>query len=392
MATVLLVIVYITFISLGLPDAVLGAGWPVMQAEFGTPYSLAGIAHFMIAGGTIVSSLFTGHVVGRFGTGKVTAFSVTLTAIALAGFSIAPSFAWLLLAAIPLGLGAGAVDAGLNAFVAAHYESRHMSWLHCFWGVGAFGGPLILSMFLSRGVSWRTGYRTIGILQAALMVVLVAAIPLWAKVRVHKTGDAPHTGAPPRPFFFPFRLRGFPWTLATFLFYCGIESTMGLWGGSFLFRVKEFDAASAARWVSIYYASITIGRFITGFATYHVSNAALIRAGTLTIVTGILLMLAPVPGPFTLAGFVFLGMGCAPIFPCLLHETPIRFGKDHAATLMGFQMAVAYVGSTLLPPLFGFIASSTTLALLPAVLLTYACLMGFGSERVRWLCRRDGGA
>ncbi len=385
MATLLLILIYVAFISLGLPDAMLGAGWPTMQSNLGVSYGFAGILHMIIAGGTIVSSAFAGRVLGKFGTGKVTAFSVGLTAVALFGFSCRFSFGWLLLAAIPLGLGAGAVDAGLNAFVASHYESRHMSWLHCFWGVGALAGPLVLSAFLWRGNSWRLGYLTIAVFQTILVVVLVTAIPLWAKVCSRIPADPQQSGPLHQPFARLLALKGVKWTLATFLFYCGIEATIGLWGGSFLFKVKGLGAASAALCSSICYASITLGRFLTGFLTLRVPNATLIRAGALIVLAGVALMLVPGPLALSLAGFVLAGLGCAPIFPCLLHETPARFGEKNAQALMGLQMAIAYVGLTFLPPLFGFLAASTSLALLPVVLSAYACVLFTGTERTRRL-------
>lgn len=391
MATLLLILIYVAFISLGLPDALLGAGWPVMQAEFAVPYGFAGLASMTISGGTILSSVFSSRVLRRFGTGRVTAVSVGLTAFALLGFALSPSFWFLLLAAIPLGLGAGAVDSGLNAFVAQQYESRHMSWLHSFWGVGALTGPLLLSALLRQGTSWRSGYLSIAILQVGLVALLILAIPLWARVQgksrealagAGKAG-APEPPAPHQPLFFPLRIRGVRLALATFLLYCGIESTMGLWGGSFLFRTKGLAPAQAATWVSTFYASITLGRFLTGFVSYRLSNPKLIRIGGLTILTGVGLLLIPLPLPLTLAGFVLIGLGCAPIFPCMLHETPVRFGADHAQAIMGFQMAVAYIGATFLPPLFGFIANATTLALLPFFLFAYILLLLASSEALR---------
>jgi len=384
MATLLLVLIYIAFISLGLPDALLGAGWPVMQPDFGVPYGFAGFAQMIISGGTILSSVFSSRVLKRFGTGRVTAFSVALTAAALFGFAFTPSFWWLLLAAIPLGLGAGAVDSGLNAYVAEHYESRHMSWLHSFWGVGALSGPLVLSALLSQGTTWRNGYLAIAVFQVVLVIVLVAAVPLWDKVRRRSLGE--EAAAAPvehQPLFFPLKIRGVKLALAAFFFYCAIESTMGLWGGSFLFKTKGLDPASAATWVSLFYASITLGRFLTGFVTFKVSNRDLIRWGGITILAGVVCMLAPLPLPFTLAGFLLVGFGCAPIFPCMLHETPDRFGASQSQAIMGFQMAVAYIGATFLPPLFGFLASATTLALLPVFLLGYIAVLILSSETLR---------
>ncbi len=383
MATLLLAIIYIAFISLGLPDALLGAGWPIMQRDLAIPYSFAGVVSVAISGGTILSSVLSSRFVRHFGVGKVTAVSVGLTAFALFGFSLAPSFWWLIPAAMPLGIGAGAVDSGLNAYVARHYESRHMSWLHSFWGLGALSGPLVLSALFAQGLGWRKGYSSIAIFQAALVVILVFAMPLWDRVRMRAAMEASMPETPHQALFFPLKLRGAKWAVLTFFFYCGIESTMGLWGGSYLFQIKGLEAAAAARWVSLFYASITLGRFLTGFITYKASNRNLVRLGGLTVLAGVVLMLLPLPLPATLAGFIMVGLGCAPIFPCMLHETPRSFGATHAQAIMGFQMAVAYVGATLLPPLFGFVASATSLGLLPAFLLAYTCSLVAGSETLR---------
>jgi fucose permease len=383
MATLLLILIYLAFISLGLPDALLGSAWPAMQGEWRVPYGLAGVAQMIISGGTILSSLFSGRLLRKFGTGPVTAVSVSLTAAALFGFWLSPSFWWILAAAVPLGLGAGAVDAGLNAFVAAHYESRHMSWLHSFWGVGAFSGPLVLAGFLSRGFSWRNGYLSIFILQIFLIILLIIALPLWNKVRGRTTGSSGPADTGHIPFLEQFRIKGVPFALLTFLVYCGIESSMGLWGGSYLFKVKGMDPAAAAFWVSLYYVSITAGRFLTGFITFKIRNNDLIRWGAILVLAGIILMLLPLSLPLTLAGFLLVGLGCAPIFPCMLHETPVRFGAGAAQSVMGLQMAMAYIGATFLPPLFGAVSSVTSFALLPVFLLAYGVLLVFASEGVR---------
>jgi len=383
MATLLLVLIYTAFISLGLPDALLGAAWPVMQPEFGVPYGFAGLLSMSITGGTILSAIFATRVLKKFGTGKVTAFSVGLTAIALLGFSFTPSYWWLFLAAIPLGLGAGAVDAGLNAFVAEHYESRHMSWLHSFWGVGALSGPLVISGLLERGATWRNAYLAIGLFQVVLVLLLIAAVPLWGKVKTRVHGEDAPEEHPHLPLFFPLKVQGVKQALVTMFCYCAIESTMGLWGGSFLFKTKAMDAAAAATWVSLFFAAITAGRFLTGFATSRVSNKDLIRWGGGLILAGVALMLVPLPLPFTLAGFLLVGFGCAPVFPCMIHETPVRFGKKQAQAIIGFQMAAAYIGATFMPPLFGFIGQSTTLALLPVFLVGYSVVLLLCTEGLR---------
>jgi fucose permease len=393
MATLLLVLIYIAFISLGLPDALLGAGWPVMQPDLGVPMGFAGIVQFTCAGGTIISSICSGRIIRRFGTGKTTAVSVLLTAIALFGYSLAPSFLWLVVAAIPLGLGAGSVDAGLNAFVAHHYQSRHMNWLHSFWGLGALAGPLMLASLLAKGMPWRSGYAGIAWFQSVLVLILFISIPLWKKVGREDGSDFPSTtqSGVHMSIASLVGIKGVPAALVTFFVYTGVESTMGLWCGSYLFQTRGLDASSAARWVSFYYASITFGRFITGFITFHVSNRNLIRIGSLIVFVGILLMLTPFSLPLSLVGVLLVGFGCAPVFPCMLHETPVRFGVTHAQDVMGLQMAAAYIGSSLFPPLFGFLSGFLTLASLPVFLLAYALLLFFGSERLRKVIHKANG-
>jgi fucose permease len=379
----LLLVIYCAFISLGLPDAMLGSAWPVMQPELGVRYDSAGWIFMLISAGTILSSVFTARILKLLGVGRAAEISVAMTALALLGFASAPSFAWLLLAAVPLGLGAGAVDAGLNAFVAEHYESRHMSWLHSFWGVGAMCGPFLLSAVLARGESWRWGYLAAASVQAALVAVLFSAHPFWKRVpRRAKAGDPP-APADPRPLFFPLRVPGVKIALLVFFCYCGIEATLGLWGASFLSKARGLDPGAAARWSSGFYASLTAGRFLAGFLTFRVSNGDLIRSGALAILAGAVLMAFPLP--FPLAGFLLAGLGCAPIFPCMLHETPERFGAAGSQAVMGFQMAVAYIGTTCLPPAFGFLATGSSLSLLPFFLVAYAVILLAGSE---WLRRR----
>lgn len=397
MATLLLIIIYIAFISLGLPDSLLGVAWPEMQPEFAIPASYAGFVSITGSSGTILSSLLSGRFLKRFGTGKVTFVSVLLTAVALFGFSQAPSFIWLIILAIPLGLGAGSVDAGLNDYVAKHYKAHHMSWLHCFWGIGAMTGPLIISQFISNGDSWRYGYLTISILQFALVAVLLLSIPLWNKVSVRpQLAETPTAETPqePNPFtehkgiLAPLKVDGVKSVLLVFLFYCGIEATVGLWSSSFLIASKGLDAATAAVWVSAFYGSITLGRFINGFITMRYSSKDIIRFGEISILIGVLLLFLPLPNIFVLFGLILIGLGCAPIFPSMLHETPARFGNEAAQNIMGFQMAVAYTGTTILPPLFGFIATNINMNLFPIFLLVYIIIMLISSEQVNAFMRR----
>ncbi|WHZ04359.1 MFS transporter [Neobacillus sp. YX16] len=397
MATFFLVIIYLAFISLGLPDSLLGVSWSLMQSEFGARLETAGLLFMTIAGGTIISSFASGAVLKRFGTGIVTFVSVLMTAGALLGFHFAPSIFWLFICAIPLGLGAGAVDAGLNNYVASHYKAHHMSWLHCFWGVGATMGPVIMAQYISGQNSWRSGYLAIAGFQFVLVVILFLTLPLWNKVAGNnneiaaaeheKTNSGLNEANSKNQK--PLQIRGVKLALLAFLFYCGAEATMGLWGSSFLVNVKELSVDVTAKWVSLYYAGITVGRFITGFITFKVSNRNLIRMGQIIALTGAALLFLPLPSAFSLVGFILVGLGLAPIFPCMLQETPIRFGQEHSQTIMGYQMAVAYTGSTFLPPLLGFIAANSTIGIFPFFIAGSIAIMLLGSEKLNGLLIRN---
>ncbi|MCK1991201.1 MFS transporter [Peribacillus muralis] len=397
MATFFLVIIYLAFISLGLPDSLLGVAWPVMSAEYGAPLETAGWLFMTIAAGTIISSLASGIVLKRFGTGKVTLVSCLATAGSLLGFYFAPSVVWLVIFAIPLGLGAGSVDAGLNNYVATHYKAHHMSWLHCFWGVGATIGPIIMAQSISGQNSWRSGYLTIAGIQFALVIILFFTLPLWNKIAKNSAAAASseEKNEPAGDLLEedvnqtkPWRIKGVKLALVSFLFYCGAEATIGLWGSSFLVNVKDLPVEVAAKWVSLYYAGITIGRFISGFITLKVSNRTLIRVGQVTALLGTSLLLLPLPTEFLLAGFIMIGLGLAPIFPCMLHETPARFGKQHSQAIMGFQMAMAYTGSMSMPPLLGFLASHTSIGILPFFIAVLVAGMFFGSEKLNDLLKK----
>jgi fucose permease len=394
MATFFLVIIYLAFISLGLPDSLLGVSWSLMQTEFNAPLETAGLLFMTIAGGTIISSFLSGKVLDRFGTGIVTFFSSLMTAGALLGFHFAPSIFWLFLFSIPLGLGAGAVDAGLNNYVASHYKAHHMSWLHCFWGVGATLGPVIMAQFISGQQSWRSGYLAIAGLQFLLVVILFLTLPLWSKVgRKSQSSETneledENTNREDNKNQKPLQIMGVKLALISFLFYCGAEATMGLWGSSFLINVKNLNIDTAAKWVSLYYAGITIGRFITGFITFKISNRTLIRVGQIIALGGAVLLFLPFPPTFSLSGFILVGLGLAPIFPCMLQETPVRFGRKHSGTIMGYQMAVAYTGSTFLPPLLGFIAAQSTIGIFPFVIAGFIAIMLLGSEKLNTIMNK----
>ncbi len=389
MATFLLIIIYLAFISLGLPDSILGAAWPVMQGDLGAPLETAGLLFMTIACGTIISSLVSGRILKRYGTGKVTFVSVLMTAVALLGFHFAPSIIWLMVCAVPLGLGAGAVDTGLNDYVAVNYKARHMSWLHCFWGVGATLGPIIMAQFISGDSSWRNGYFLIAAIQFALVIILFFTLPLWKKVKINRNDRLLEESDELKDVINeketnnkPLQTKGVKWALTTFFFYCGVEATVGLWGSSFLVNVKGISVATAAGWISFYYAGITVGRLITGFITYKVTNRTLIRWGQLIALSGAIILVLPLPSAFSFVGFIIVGLGLAPIFPCMLHETPTRFGKEHSQTIMGYQMAFAYTGTTFMPPLLGFMASQMTIGIFPIVIVIFAVAMLLSSEKL----------
>ncbi|NCB62919.1 MAG: MFS transporter [Clostridia bacterium] len=375
MATFFLILIYLAFISLGLPDSLLGAVWPAMGPGLSAPLEGAGAISLIITCGTITSSLISGFLIQKLGTGKVTCISVAMTAAALLGFSVTPSFGWLCLAAVPLGLGAGAVDAALNQYVAIHYAAKHMNWLHCFWGVGATAGPVLLSVCMVGAGGWRRGYFVISILQWTLSAVLLLSLPKWKKER-EESGEATREKVSLRG------LKGMGITLFAFFCYCSLEATSGLWGSSYLTGARGLPPEQAALWISLFYMGITAGRLLAGFATHRLGNQELIRLGEGLCALGVVLLLLPLPVWFAMLGFTLLGLGCAPIYPGMLHETPNRFGPAASQAMMGLQMAVAYLGNATIPPSFGLLAGKVGAGVLPVCLLLLVVGLTVATERV----------
>lgn len=412
MISFLLAIIYLAFISLGLPDSLVGAGWPAMQQDLGVPVAFAGFITMIIASGTIVSSLASERITRRFSTGTVTAVSVGLTAAALIGFSFAPSFWVLCLWAIPYGLGAGAVDAALNNYVALHFASRHMNWLHSFWGVGASISPFIMSYALSSGLEWSGAYLIVGIIQAALTLALLLTLPLWHRVdhdaspSAEPAGDEPATATPTGspdnegstghvPIGRALRIPGVPLMLLTFFAYCALESTSILWATTYLVSHHEVTTATAAAFGSFYLLGITAGRFLAGIVSDRIGDRLLIRGGFVAIGIGALLMALPLSTPVpALAGLVIAGFGSAPIYPAIIHATPVNFGRHSSQAIIGIQMAAAYTGSTLAPPAFGVLSASTGMWILPLFVLVLVVLGLLMSECLNRLVdsRRNAGA
>ncbi len=382
MFSLLLALIYVSFISLGLPDSLLGSAWPQMQESLGVSLSLGGVISFLITASTILSSLMSHQVIQRFGTGAVTMCSVAMTALALFGFSLSNSFFALCLWAIPYGLGAGSVDAALNNFVALHCKAKHMSWLHCFWGIGATGGPYIMGLCLSRGMGWQAGYRTISFLQMALTLILLLSLPLWKKQELPLSGG--ETVRPQTPQWGKLLKRpGVKAALTAFFFYSALELTTGLWGSSYMVAVRGISPETAAKWISLFYLGITAGRFFSGFLTLRFSDDAMVRLGEGTAIVGILLMLLPLHNLFLCLGLILTGLGCAPIYPSLLHATPQRFGKSLSQSLMGTQMAISYLGSTTMPPVSGFLSEKISMGLYPVLLLVFALMLTILTEKGR---------
>ena len=372
MFQLLLVIIYLSFISLGLPDSLLGSAWPKMYPSLGVPVSYAGVISFIIALGTIISSLLSDRLTRRLGAGKVTAFSVLMTAAALFGFSISSSFLSLCLWAVPYGLGAGSVDAALNNYVALHYKSRHMSWLHCMWGVGASVGPSIMGAVMTSGGTWNGGYRTISLMQIVLTAILFISLPLWKKESGNAEGEVK---AKPMTMGKIMKTKGVVEILVCFFAYSAVEQTTGLWASSFLSLYKGVAAETAASFASFFFIGITIGRGICGFITMKLNDTQMVRMGQIIVLAGVVILLLPLSATVSLLGFVMIGLGCAPIYPSIIHSTPEHFGADKSQAIIGIQMASAYVGTCLMPPLFGLIAENISVSLLPYYLAVFLLLM-----------------
>lgn len=386
MSTLFLILIYAAFVSLGLPDSLLGTAWPMMQIDFGVSTDSAGEVYMVIAGMTILSSMISSRLIRRFGTGLVVLCSVFLTAAALLSMSFVSVFWKMLIFAIPLGLGAGAIDSALNEFVAEHYSSKQMSWLHCFWGIGATGGPIILAALFRQGITWRNGYQIISIVQFALMVVLIFSLPYWKRFTGQpgstKSVEAAAQSGKSLSLIEALRVKGALQAMFSFFCYCAAEQGLGLWGATYLIKTRNVSASTAAAWISGYYFAITLGRFINGLLTSRFSNRTLIRVGQIAMITGCLIMLLPLNSIFSLAGIIVFGLGCAPVYPSMLQETPVRFGKVYAQDIMGFQMGVAYMGSTFMPPLLGKICTAFSMTWLPYFLLFFAVVLFLLSEKL----------
>lgn len=370
-STALLVMIYLSFISLGLPDSMLGSAWPAMNVSLNAPLWGAGLVQMLISFCTIISSLNSAKLIRRFGTGKLMAISVATTALALLGFSLAKNYAFLLLMAVPLGLGAGAVDAGLNNYVALHCEAKHMSWLHCFWGVGTIIGPMILSAVLRVGGSWATGYRAVGLIQCAVSALLFATLGMWKRGNIQQEEHS----AKALSVWEVLSLPGAKAGMVTFLCYCAVESTLGLWGATYISQVRGVDEATAASFGAMFYIGITVGRAISGFMAMKLLPKQMVRVGQALLALGCICMMIPAGSTLSDIGLVVCGLGCAPIYPNIIQDTPVNYGTENSQAAIGVQMAFAYVGSTFLPSIFGALAGVDGYGLLPYFAISICVLM-----------------
>lgn len=361
-------LIYLIFISLGLPDSILGVAWPSMNGDFHVAASSAGIVAMVVSIGTILSSFQTNRMIQKIGVGNLIVCSIFLTVLGLCGFSFSQNFFFLILSAIPLGLGAGAIDTAVNDYVALHYKAHHMNWLHGFWGIGATLGPIIMGFYL-KNQNWRGGYLVLASLQFLLVVVVFLSRKQWKQPRqVAETGELQDS------LLTLIKQSGVVFSLICFIFYVGIEACMGLWGSSFLVKVKDIPVSTAAFITSSYYASLTVGRLAAGFFTFFLASRTLLYLSELLLLIGVV-CLSLGSGNFAVLGFVFTGLGSAAIFPTMLHETPERFGTKNSARIMSLQLALAYTGTTCLPPLLGFLADRFSLAIFPYLLFLFGLVL-----------------
>lgn len=389
MATLLLIVIYIAFIGLGVPDSLFGTAWPAIYTDLNLPVSWASIVTIIVSCGTITSSLLSSWLISRFGTGKITAVSTLMTALALLGFSCSDSMLWLCLCAIPLGLGAGSIDTALNNYVALHYKASHMNFLHCFYGIGVSLSPYLMSLALSKG-TWEGGYRAVFWFQLAIAALTVLALPLWKKVRHAQNGEEEEET--PRVLSFPALMKMPKVRMACLVFigYCALEYTCGTWGSTFLVNAKGAAADTAARMVTFYYIGLALGRFLSGVLAGRLHSRQLVKIGQMILLAAIASLFLPLPSAFCSVSLFFIGLGNGPIFPNMLHLTPELFGKDLSQAVIGAEMATSYIGVLLAPALFGLIAQNVTAALFPVYLLVLYALMITGTAASVY--KKDGHA
>ena len=389
MATILLVVIYLAFIGLGIPDSLFGAAWPAIYREFGLPVSYANFVTLLVSGGTVISSLMSARLINRFGTSRVTAVCTSMTALALLGFSFSQNMIWLCLFAVPLGLGAGSIDSALNNYVAVHYKATHMSFLHCFYGVGITVSPYLMSLALSGQNGWRGGYRVVSYIQIGIALITILSLPLWRKIRDTPGGqeEAHSRTVPLRELA---RMPSVRLVWLVFVGSCAIEYTCNTWGSTFLVTIKGMAVDQAAEMITVYYVGMTLGRFLSGILASRVRSWDLIRAGQGTVLAAVALMLLPLSPAVTAAGLFLIGLGNGPVFPNLVHLTPRSFGTELSQSVMGTQMAAASTGLLVMPPGFGLLAQAFGVGIFPYFLLAMFSLMGAATGLLIRRLKKEG--
>ncbi len=376
----LLAVIYIVFISLGLPDSVFGVAWPVLHSELGIAENFASVYSIIVGICTSAVSVIAGVLIRKFGTGKITAVSILLTIIGLVGISFAPNIIVMIVFAVVLGYGAGAIDTGLNNFVSLHYKAQHMNWLHCFWGIGVTASPIIMSFFLKDNTSWRSGYRAIAFIQTVILVIVIVTLPLWKKADQPLSNDIGEKKES-KKFSEILKTKGLVPSVLSLAFYFAMENLIGTWGASYIVHIYSLDASMASKWVSLYFGGIMIGRFIAGFIALKCSDNTLIRLGIAASFVGIIFMMLPI-GETAIFGLLLVGIGFGPIFPSVLHTVPARFGKEYSADITGFHMFGAYAIGFLIQLIFGYVATATTFAITPYVLVVLSAALCLFNEYV----------
>ena len=399
MATLLLIVIYVCFIGLGIPDSLFGPAWPVMSGEFGLPISTAGLITPYFCLFTVISSLFSDKLINRFGTGRVTAVSTMLTVVGLLGYSFSPNIWFFLLCAIPFGLGAGAVDAGLNNYVALHYKASHISYLHCFYGVGVTVSPVFMSLALAKLGDWHMGYRIAGFVQLGIALTSVLAIPLWSKVAAQtaqagKASDPSEQGEPdftPRSLSLREQARdaGIRWIWLIFAVAVALEVLVGNWGSTFLVKIKGMEPAYAAAMTALYYFGLAAGRFVSGLLSRKLTPWQIIALSLAVWPLSVVFFVLPLPPAVSGIGLLFAGLGMGPLYPNFVYLTPRNFGRDVSQSIMGSQSASAYLGLIAVPPLFGLLVNSFGVGLYPPFLaLVYGVLLAAVLLFIRHLKKR----
>lgn len=372
----ILAVIYIVFISLGLPDSVFGVAWPVLHTDLGIAESFASVYSIIVGLCTGGASFLAGVLLRKFGTPRVTFVSILVTSAGLFGMSFANNIWMMIIFAIVLGYGAGAIDTGLNNYVALHYKARHMSWLHCFWGVGVTLSPIIMSAFLKNSGDWRVGYRVIAVIQLCIALIVLVFLRKW--IKIDAPADDENTKNQKGSLKIIFSEKGILLSILSIGFYCSMEFIIGTWGATYFVNVFSFSPDRASLWVSLYYGGIMLGRFISGFIADKLKDDCMILGGLGLSFIGAVLLAVP-SGAVAAAGLLIVGTGFGPVFPSILHSIPSRFGSEFSSDITGFHMGGAYALGFISQFVFGFVGSRTTFSFMPFLLMAFAALSAFST-------------